>query len=168
MSTLILNADAQPTNFLPLSVIPWQEAIRYIVLEKVSPVYYYNDWIVRSQLWETKVPAVIMLTEYQKPKRNVRLTKRNVYLRDNYICQYCGERLHDKNCSIDHVIPVSKGGKNRWDNLTTSCRLCNSYKSDKFIKPKIMPYKPDYWELVQKRKTRGYDIKHSSWLEFIG
>jgi 5-methylcytosine-specific restriction endonuclease McrA len=168
MSTLILNADAQPTNFLPLSVISWQEAIRYIVLEKASPVYHYENWWVRSPSWETQVPAVIMLREYQKPKRSIRLSKKNVYLRDNFTCQYCGDQLNDKTLSIDHVIPVSKGGRNRWDNLTTSCRKCNSHKSDKAIKPETIPYKPDYWELVAKRKQRGYDIKHSSWLEFIG
>jgi len=167
MSTLILNADAQPTNFLPLSVISWQEAIRYIVLDRARVLVYYDDWKVSSPSWETPVPAVVILKEYQKPKKQARLTKRNVYLRDNFICQYCGIKVDQKLASIDHVIPVCMGGKNRWENLTTACRKCNSHKSSKLIKPNCMPYRPDYWELVAKRKKMGYEIKHPSWLDFI-
>jgi len=168
MSTLVLNADAQPTNYLPLSVIDWQEAIRYMVSERARVVTFYEDWVVSSPSWETPVPAVIMLSEYQKPKKSVRLSKRNVYLRDEYQCQYCSEIVNEKTASIDHVLPISKGGKNRWDNLTTACRTCNSNKSSKLIKPKNTPYKPDYWELVAKRKARGYAVLHHSWNEFLG
>ena len=167
MATLILNADAQPTNWLPLSVISWQDAIRYMVLEKARVMEYYDDWVVRSPTWETAVPAIIMLTEYQKPKRTVRLTKKNIYLRDNHKCQYCNIKVTDKTASIDHVIPVSKGGKSRWDNLSTACRRCNSAKSDSIIQPNNQPYRPDYWELANKRKLQGYEIKHPSWLTFI-
>lgn len=168
MATLILNADAQPTNLLPLSVISWQEAIRYMVLEKVKVITYYDDWYVHSPSWSTQVPAVIILTEYQKPKRSARLSKKNIYLRDNYKCQYCGIRVTEKTASIDHVIPQSKGGKGSWDNLSTSCRKCNSIKSDRLdMMPDRMPYKPDYWELAHKRRQLGYEIKHPSWLDFI-
>jgi len=169
MATLVLNADAQPTNLVPLSVISWQEAIKYIVLEKARVMTYYDDWVVRSPTWETAVPAIIMLLEYQKPKKGVRLSKKNIYLRDNYKCQYCGIRVTESTASIDHVIPQSKGGRGGWANLTTACRRCNSAKSDRSdMLPSTMPYKPDYWELAAKRKAMGYDIKHPSWLDFIG
>ena len=111
MATLVLNADAQPMNFLPLSVISWEEAIRYLCLDKVSVMTWYEDWVVRSVSWETRVPAVVMLTEYQKPKQSVRLSKRNIYLRDNHKCQYCGIKVTNENATLDHVIPQSKGGR---------------------------------------------------------
>jgi len=169
MATLVLNADAQPMNFLPLSVISWEEAIRYLCLDKVSVMSWYEDWVVRSVSWETRVPAVVMLTEYQKPKQSVRLSKRNIYLRDNHKCQYCGIKVTNENATLDHVIPQSKGGRGNWQNLTTSCGSCNSRKGDKDnIKPFRMPYKPEYWELAHKRKQHGYEIKHPSWLNFIG
>ena len=83
MSTLILNADASPISLLPLSIISWEESIRYLVSEKATVLEWYDDWIVRSERWQTKVPAVMMLTEFQKKKTTIRFTKQNVFLRDN-------------------------------------------------------------------------------------
>ena len=68
MSTLLLNADMQPVSLLPLSIVDWQESIRYIVLDKVEVLEWHDDWVVHSARWSTRVPAVIMLHEYQKPK----------------------------------------------------------------------------------------------------
>lgn len=62
MSTLLLNADMQPISLLPLSIVDWQEAIRYMVLEKADVLEWYDDWVVRSARWETRVPAVLLLS----------------------------------------------------------------------------------------------------------
>lgn len=168
MSTLLLNADAQPINLLPLSIVDWQEAIRYMVLEKAEVLEWYDDWIVHSANWSTRVPAVIMLKEYQKPKTHMRLSKRNVFLRDQYICQYCGTECTDHTATLDHVHPTSKGGKNVWTNLTTACKPCNYRKANSTkMKPKTQPHKPDFWELVEKRKKRGFHIAHPSWTDFL-
>ena len=168
MSVLLLNADAQPINFLPLSVVSWQEAIRYMVLDKVRVLSWYEDWTVRSESWETHVPAIIMLHEYQKPKTAVRVSRRNVYLRDQFRCQYCGTRVTEKTATLDHVTPISKGGKSTWTNLSTACKKCNWDKSDKtHIKPKHPPYKPEYYELANKRKEQGYVLSHPSWEDYI-
>jgi len=169
MTTLVLNADAQPVSLLPLSTVDWQEAIRYLVLDKVVVMSWYDDWIVRSARWETKVPAIIMLKEYQKTKNYVRLSKRNVFLRDQYICQYCDEHCDTSNATLDHIQPVSLGGKSTWLNLTTACKSCNYIKADKTkMKPKRMPYKPDWWELAEKRRKQGYHLCHPSWQDFLG
>lgn len=169
MTTLVLNADAQPVSLLPLSTVDWQEAIRYMVLDKVRVISWYDDWIVRSARWETKVPAIIMLNEYQKTKSYVRLTKRNVFLRDRYLCQYCGIHCGTDNATLDHIQPVSQGGKSTWTNLTTACKRCNYLKADKTkMKPKTLPYKPDFWELANKRKSLGYGLAHPSWSDFLG
>ena len=169
MTTLVLNADAQPVCLLPLSTVDWQEAIRYLVLDKVTVMSWYEDWIVHSANWETRVPAVIMLREYQKPKNTVRLNKRNLFLRDSYTCQYCNGLVDDSTATLDHVHPISQGGKSNWLNLSTACKPCNYMKGAKTkMKPKKMPYKPDYWELAEKRKQRGYHISHPSWEYFLG
>lgn len=163
-STLLLNADAQPVSIMPLSTISWQDAIRYVVLDKVTVVEWYSTWKVHSEKWTTNVPAVVMLREYQKPKSQVRMTKKNVFLRDQYTCQYCGIEVNDTNATLDHVHPQSLGGKSNWANLATACKSCNYKKADNpKIKPRIFPYKPDYWELVEKRKNRGFQLAHSSW-----
>lgn len=169
MATLLLNADAQPTSLLPLSVVDWQEAIRYLVLDKVTVMSWYDDWIVRSANWSTRVPAVIMLKEYQKPKQYARLSKRNVFLRDQYVCQYCGTHVNNHDATLDHVLPLSKGGKSSWTNLATACKPCNYRKSDKMtMKPKSIPYKPDFWELAEKRRQLGFDYAHPSWADYLG
>ena len=110
MTTLLLNADMQPVSLLPLSTVDWQEAIRYMVLDKVRVLEWHDDWIVRSARWETRVPAVLMLKEYQRPKHTMRLSKRNIFLRDAYSCQYCGVEMAEALATLDHVLPVSKGG----------------------------------------------------------
>jgi hypothetical protein len=59
--TLVLNADGAPLSLLPLSTITWQEAIRYLVLDKATVLEWHDDWIVRSARWETRVPSVIIV-----------------------------------------------------------------------------------------------------------
>lgn len=167
--TLLLNADAQPVSILPLSTITWQEAIRYMVLDKVEVMEWHDDWIVRSANWSTNVPAVIMLKEYQKPKNTMRLSKRNIFLRDRYVCQYCGTEVTEATATLDHVHPVSLGGKTTWENSTTACKPCNYKKAahvGKF-KPKNLPYKPHFWDLVEKRRERGFHISHPSWRYYL-
>jgi 5-methylcytosine-specific restriction endonuclease McrA len=167
--TLVLNADGMPVSLLPLSVINWQESIRYMVLDKADVLSWHDNWIVRSASWETPVPSVIMLREYMKTKSAVRFSRANVYLRDGGHCQYCGEHVERKDATLDHVHPVSKGGKTTWDNTVTACGPCNADKADKTHthKPKKAPYKPDYWELVSKRKKLPFNVKHQDWLQFI-
>lgn len=166
--TLLLNADAQPLSLLPISTIDWQESIRYLVLDKVRVLAWYDNWIVRSARWETKVPAVIMLREYHKKRPYIRLAKRNVFLRDQWKCGYCGTHVDSKNATLDHVVPLSKGGKSSWDNLVTACKACNYLKADKVgIKPKIKLHRPDYYELAEKRRLMGFDIQHPSWADYL-
>ena len=167
-STLLLNADAAPVSLLPLSIVDWQEAIRYLVLEKVEVMAWHDDWIVRSENWSTRVPAVIMLKEYQKPKSTMRLSKRNVFLRDEYTCQYCGTEVNESAATLDHVHPVSKGGKTTWENSATACKPCNYRKgANTKMKPAKQPHKPHFWELVEKRRKRGFHIGHPSWEYYL-
>ncbi len=167
--TLLLNSDAQPVSVLPLSVISWQEAIKYMVLEKASVLSWYDNWIVHSAHWETRVPSVIMLKEYTKPKTTVRYSKANVFLRDLYTCQYCGTDVNKKTATLDHVLPVSHGGKSVFENSVTACSPCNARKgNNKKILPKIKPHKPTYWELAEKRKELDFPLRHPDWAMFLG
>jgi 5-methylcytosine-specific restriction endonuclease McrA len=165
---LVLNADGAPISFLPISTIDWQEAIKYMVLDKAHVLAWHDDWIVHSANWETPVPSVIILKEYMKAKTTVRFSKSNVFLRDLYTCLYCEKVLQKKDCTLDHVLPVSKGGKTTFENTVTACGTCNANKgaSTKY-KPKYKPYKPDFYELVNKRKRLPFQVRHQSWLEYI-
>lgn len=76
-----------------------------------------------------RVPRVVHLRRYDRARRPVvRLTRKNVMLRDGYLCQYCASRLPTRDLNIDHVLPRSRGGPDSWENLVTACRVCNLKK----------------------------------------
>ncbi len=80
------------------------------------------------------VPRIIRLTSssyFPDGKKQLRPTRQNVLLRDENTCQYCGKTPSKKELNLDHVVPKSKGGKNTWKNLVTSCKRCNSRKADR-------------------------------------
>ena len=165
---LLLNADAQPTNYLPLSLISWKASITYLWMNKVTVLDWYDDWLVRSTTWETKVPAVVMLKKMQRRRVYSRFSKTNLFIRDLYTCQYCCKLCTRRDLTIDHVVPLSRGGKTTWDNVVAACGHCNSKKANKTdMKPKSGPYKPDYFDLVAKCKQLGLPAKHKSWSNYL-
>jgi len=168
MATLLLNADGLPVSYLPLSVISWQDSIKYMVLQKARVLESYDNWTVHSPTWSTAVPAVMILLEYEQRKKTLRFSKQNVFLRDDYTCQYCGLQVNRKTATLDHVLPISLGGKTVWENCTTACGKCNAQKGNKSgIKPKSKPNKPNYYNLVEKRKKLEYDLRHPSWKDYM-
>jgi len=169
MTTLVLNQDGNPVSMLPLSIISWEESIKYMVLDKAHVLEWYDSWIVHSATWETRVPAVIMLREYMKPKISIRFSKSNVFLRDGYRCAYCDTDVSRKTATLDHVLPTSHGGKTTFENTVTACSDCNARKgNNKKIVPKFKPYKPNYFQLVEKRKKQKFDLAHESWALYLG
>ena len=166
--TLVINADGQPVSLLPLSAVSWKEAVLYMYHDKCTVLDWYDDWVVRSPTWETKVPAVIMLKEYLRNGRKPRFSKNNVYLRDQYCCLYCGIDVNKGTATLDHVIPISKGGKTNWLNIVTACSPCNTRKGNHMeMKPRYKPYAPGYYELVRKRKQLPFNVKHPSWYQWL-
>lgn len=164
----MLNADGSPISYLPLSIISWQDSIKYIVLEKATVLEFYEDWVVHSANWETNVPSVMILREYEKRKTRIQFSKHNVFLRDRYICQYCGDDVSRKNATLDHVLPISHGGKTIFENTVCACADCNSNKgNNKKIIPKSKPYKPTYFQLVDRRKKLKWDLQHPSWASYL-
>ena len=166
--TLLLNADAQPVSYLPLSAIKWKEAITYLWLDKVTVLEWYDDWMVHSATWETKVPAVMMLKDMQRRRQKPRFSKANLYVRDVYTCQYCNTPYTKQNLTLDHVVPLSLGGKTSWANIVAACGPCNNRKGNKTnMKPVRQPYAPDYFDLVNKRKQLSMSIAHPSWNAYL-
>lgn len=165
--TLILNSDAQPLSLLPLSAIKWQESIKLSFLEKVIVLEWYDNWHINTVSGAYRVPSVVMVKKYIKRRTATRLTRSNLYLRDEYNCQYCGSRFDYTELTYDHVIPQCMGGESSWENLVAACKPCNHRKADKIIKPINPPHKPTYWELTAKRLKAPVIIRHYSWKRFI-
>ena len=89
------------------------------------------DWVYTPSL-SLIIPRIIRLLAYDKTwTYRVKLTRRNIYFRDNNTCQYCGRRFRNSELNIDHVIPRSRGGRDSWDNLVCACVKCNIKKGSK-------------------------------------
>ena len=174
--TLILNSDGMPLSMIPLSVIPWQVAVRQIFTGKVQVLKEYSDWEVHSQHLTIKVPSVVIMVKQKKWAKTLKYSKQNIFVRDDFTCQLqitnsCKSR-HGKSdtadLTLDHVVPRSHGGITSWTNVTTSCKACNSEKgNDKNIVPKKMPKQPSYYEILAKKKTMPINIKDEEWKFYI-
>ena len=164
--TLLLNADGNPLSAAPLSTLTWQESIKLVWLDRINVLEWHEDWQVHSPNITMTVPSVMMVREYVKRRTNTSFNRSNVYLRDNYICQYCKQMFGHKDLTLDHVIPKSKGGKTEWSNIVSACRKCNNDKaSHTHIKPYKQPRKPDFLQLVNGVNT--IHIDHEIWLKYI-
>ena len=128
MNTLVLNSD---NKFL--RVVSGFRGVVMALSNKVDILAEYEK-IMRSQYMEFKVPAVVVLKKWKNVKNkrdSFPPTKKNLLLRDRFLCQYCGAQLNYTNATKDHIIPESKGGKNTFENLVSCCKRCNSFKADK-------------------------------------
>jgi 5-methylcytosine-specific restriction endonuclease McrA len=118
---LVLNA-----NFEPLNVCDTRRAIGLILTGKAEMIANGRGHIHTARETFPR-PSVIRLEHMvRRPRPRVKLTKREVFRRDDYICQYCGRQT--AHLTIDHVIPRHRGGQHRWDNLVAACAQCNRHK----------------------------------------
>lgn len=126
--TTILNS-----NYTHLTVVSWKRGLKLLMAGKVHLVESYTDIQVYTTTGDGySVPKIVVLKKYVKlPERMYRPNRRNIFLRDNYSCAYCSRQLGTEELSIDHILPKSRGGKETWDNLITSCKTCNCLKGDK-------------------------------------
>ena len=166
---LILNADYRPLSYFPLSLWPWQEAIKAVYLKRVNVAAEYEE-VVRSEKLTLPLPSVIVLKNYVVPTKTVPFTRATVFLRDEFTCQYCGYK--GKDLTFDHVVPKSRGGKTRWDNVVAACQSCNLRKAAKTtsqagFKLKKAPTKPSPEVLLNKGKKFPPSDMHKSWSDFL-
>ena len=166
---LILNADYRPLSYFPLSLWPWQEAIKAVYLKRVNVAAEYEE-VVRSEKLTLPLPSVIVLKNYVVPTKAVPFTRATLFLRDEFTCQYCGYK--GKDLTFDHVVPKSRGGKTRWDNVVAACQSCNLKKAAKTtsqagFKLKKVPTKPSPEVLLNKGKKFPPSDMHKSWNDFL-
>ena len=166
--TLLLNADMNPVSILPLSVIGWEHAVKLMFLGRITVIETYPNWLLHSEKLTINVPSVAMTKEYFNYKKQVRFSRHNLYLRDLYRCQYCGEVCDHQELTIDHVVPRARGGKTSWTNCVASCKPCNGAKGDKIMKPLRAPFQPDYYNLVGAWKQRGIIVRNPGWYKYLG
>lgn len=136
-----------------------------------SPVLHEYDRVVRSGLL-VKLPSVLVLKEYIPAARKPAFTRFNVFLRDEWTCQYCGDHFKTPDLTFDHVVPKSRGGKTSWTNIVTACRSCNTKKGHKLphesgMYPKVEPVSPSVFDLQDKGRKFPPNFLHQSWGDFL-
>lgn len=148
---LVLNLDYTPMNI--------ENSLRAFVIYCKGHAEYVNSYdrsvySLKSAKQVFDAPLVIRINRFYKiPHRSTSLNKHNIFKRDENKCVYCGST---KDLNIDHVIPKSKGGRDTWKNLVTSCRSCNSIKADNIIDPRdvngkeLKIYQPHFLLMMQK------------------
>ncbi|MBU2890452.1 HNH endonuclease [Celeribacter halophilus] len=165
---LVLNADYRPLSYYPLSLWPWQEAIKAVFLDRVDIVAEYDDY-VHSPSCKIRIPSVVVLKDYVKPQKRVAFTRFNLFLRDEFCCQYCGSRGE---LTFDHVIPRARGGVTSWENIVAACVPCNLKKGSKSLKQVRMslrkpPRAPGAEELRNIGRKFPPGHLHESWMDYL-
>ena len=168
---LVLNADFRPLSYFPLSVWSWQDAVKAVFLDRVSVLNEY-DRVVRSPSQEFRLPSVIALKDYIPAARRPAFTRFNVFLRDNFSCQYCLDRLPTHDLTFDHVIPRSRGGRTTWENVVTACGSCNLLKGNRLpreihMHPRKVACQPTTWELQDNGRAFPPNFLHESWRDYL-
>jgi len=141
-------------------------------------VFTFDDWIrrpvrdeyIRTVRYRFSPPEVALLTRFDKyVRRRVPFTKKNVLLRDQNHCQYCGKKFPLEELTVDHIIPRSKGGPTTWLNCVTSCRSCNLKKGSKSVQDARMKLLqvpvPPAWESTLMARLGPQLERLSSFLE---
>ena len=168
---LVLNADFRPLSYFPLSLWSWQETVKAVCLERVNIISLY-DRVVRSPSFEMRLPSVISLKEYIPSARRPAFTRFNVFLRDSFNCQYCGEDFPSHDLTFDHVVPRSRGGRTTWENVVTACSTCNLLKGNRLpqesgMYPRHMPTQPTTHLLRENGRAFPPNFLHQSWRDFL-
>lgn len=168
---LVLNADYRPLSYFPLSLWSWQDAVKAVFLDRVSILSEY-DRTVHSPSFEMKLPSVIALKEYIPSMRYPAFTRFNVFLRDSFSCQYCGERHNTHDLTFDHVIPKMRGGRTTWNNVVTACSACNLRKGSQLprqcnMHPRHDPWRPTSMELQENGRAFPPNFLHQSWRDYL-
>ena len=125
---LVLNATFEPINVCTV------RRAAVLLLKDKAEVVEHASWELRSESLTLPRPVVIRLVTYVRVPRDThrrKITRRAVFARDRWTCQYCGSR---GNLTVDHVVPRSKGGPSSWDNIVTSCAPCNRRKGDRLLR----------------------------------
>jgi 5-methylcytosine-specific restriction endonuclease McrA len=178
--TLVLNRNWQPVAVSTVGrslVKVWNESAR-IVDPASYQQYSWEDWsqlrpeagdpVIATQWMTLKVPEVITLTRYDRlPIKIVAFSRRNVFKRDGYMCQYCGCRPGSEELTIDHIVPRSHGGVSSWTNCVLACIDCNTRKANRTPEQAGMPLRQKPIRPIWNPLYAPHGVRIESWSRFV-
>lgn len=178
--TLVLNRNWQPVRVATVarSLVMVFNGTALVVDPESFETYTWSDWsrveprdgerFVQAVTMRLRVPEVVTLTRYDRvPSMVVTFSRRNIFKRDHYVCQYCGLQAPMDELTIDHVIPRSQGGQSTWENCVLACMDCNKRKADRTpeqagMRLRRKPFRPKWQPLYAAR-----EVRIESWSRFI-
>lgn len=162
---LVLNA-----SYEPLHVISVRRAMVLLLKEKAE-IVEAAERKLRAYQRDYPLPLVIRLVTYIRiPRRlTLPLNRRNVFIRDEYTCQYCGRQPGRALLTMDHVLPRSRGGGLTWENIVTACMNCNQRKGNRLpeecgMVPRRAPFRPRYMAIALLSEVRDHHV----WAKYLG
>ncbi|MHB8900218.1 MAG: HNH endonuclease [Thermoguttaceae bacterium] len=178
--TLVLNRYWQPIRVATVAralVLLWNQTAQ-VVDPNDYRTYTWEDWaalrprdgedFIQAVRMRLRAPEVITLVECDRgPRTTVTFSRRNLFRRDRWACQYCGKRPSSDSLTIDHVIPRSRGGVSRWENCVLACAECNRQKANRtpaeaHMRLRRKPRAPKWSPLFAVQ-----DHRIESWAKFI-
>lgn len=179
--TLVLNRSwiaVTTTTVRQAMILVCRDAARFIQPDTCE-THDFRSWAdlsvrlgepcIRTVQSRIRVPEIIVLTENDDlPRRSVPFSRRNLYRRDGYRCQYCGRNKPTSELSIDHVVPRSRGGRTTWENCVLSCIPCNVRKGSRSLAEARMtlckaPERPRWTPY----SAIGAGRRRASWAQFV-
>ena len=141
---LVLNGSYEPIN-----VCTERRAV-VMIFKGIARMEEHNGHMLHSARLTLHAPSVIRLTEYiHIPFERRSLSRKNILLRDQYTCMYCGKHFAPAELTLDHVMPRSRGGESSWDNLVACCKKCNHRKGS---------HTPEESGMHLLRRPRGFSL----------
>jgi 5-methylcytosine-specific restriction endonuclease McrA len=178
--TLVLNRSWQPVGVAPVSrslVLLWNDNAR-VVDPQDYRLYTWADWaeliprqdelFIQAVRMRLRVPEVMALTQYDRlPTNAVTFSRRNIYKRDRYTCQYCGAQPGTEELTVDHVNPRAQGGISTWENCVLACVGCNKRKADRTPEQAGMPLRKKPVRPMWRPLYATRDVRIDSWTRFV-
>ena len=178
--TLVLNRNWQPVNVATVAralVLLWNESARVVDPDDFQ-LYTWDDWsqlrpsegerFIQAVRLRLRVPEVIVLAEYDRlPTAAVSFSRRNIFKRDHWACQYCGCQPGSDELTIDHVTPRSHGGTSTWENCVLACVSCNKRKADRTPEQAGMPLRKKPVRPMWRPLYATRDMRIDSWTRFV-
>jgi 5-methylcytosine-specific restriction endonuclease McrA len=166
--TLLLNA-----TYEPLTIVDWQKAMTLVCRGRVE-ILAEHDRVARSVSFTFRLPSVVRLLRFVRVRGRaavVPFTRANIYARDGYTCQYCGETFADRDLTFDHVTPAAQGGTKGWTNIVTACQPCNRRKgprtpSEAGMTLRRLPHQPTRASVLL-RVSIGLRTAPASWRDYL-
>lgn len=177
---LVLNRNWQAINIATVAralILVWNEAARFVDPADYR-LYDWDDWsrlrpdpadeVIRTGHTAFRVPEVVTLLRYDRvPQATVTFSRRNIFKRDKFVCQYCGRQPAADELTLDHIVPRSQGGQSTWENCVLACVECNHRKADRTpaqagLTLRKEPLRPKWRPLYG-----GTKVPVESWTKFI-